>query len=977
MKKTLLKIGEKDHKTLELAQRLALPGKNSVNATAGARAYLISLLSDLIKKPLLVITLQESRAKDLASEINVFTETRYLPKAAGMEGLDAISRRIAALDSLTKPKSVVCLGIETLADLQPAPGEQPKAFSLKTGQNISLPNLAKKLVNLGYEREYQVEVPGQFSIRGNICDIYAAGQENPARLELLGDGIEEIRHFSFIDQRSKEKVDEITISPAKLTENLTATLEDYISPDSLLIFEDRTLVNSRLKEKNISLPRSYASLDITSLTSESRHNILDFNPLPFEAGEFEKIYKFLNEKQKEGCLTVVNIKEEGKRARFKELLSGWHLAFEEMRPNLAVMQPLILLTNQYTNSSFSWPAQKLAFISDKDIFIRQLQELPAKLHSGHIRISSFEDLKKGDFVVHINHGIARYEGLKTKAIDTVEREYLELAYAEGDKLFVPVTEMDRVSRYVGANEKPPAISRLNSNQWSLTKKKVKSSVRKLAVNLLNLYAERNEAKGFAYSADAPWQQQLEDDFPFEETKGQLSAIEEVKQDMRQAKPMDRLICGDVGYGKTEVALRAAFKAVLDEKQVLFLVPTTILAQQHFNTFSSRLNPYPINVQMLSRFKTRSEQMEIVEQFNGGKIDILIGTHRLLQKDVAPKSLGLIVVDEEQRFGVNHKEKLRTLKTDVDVISLSATPIPRTLQMALSGIRDLSVIETPPDNRHPVMTHVGPYEVEKMIEAVKRELARGGQVFYLYNEVRTINSVADKLKQLIPEAKIAIAHGQLRERELEKTMLAFLESRYNVLLTTTIIESGIDIPKANTLIVDRAENFGLSQLYQIRGRVGRSAAQAYAYLFYRTHLTENAVSRLKTLATYTSLGSGYKIALRDLEIRGAGNLLGAEQSGHIAVVGFDLYTHLLQNAVDELRGAKPKEKARENDLPLSAYIPKTYISDEGTRIDFYQRLASAKTGDKFDEVLKEMADRFGPLPAEVENLQTIAMLKFKK
>jgi len=976
MKKTLLKIGKKDQKTLELAQRLALPGKNSVNVSAGARAYLISLLGDLIKKPLLVITLEENRAKELASEIGVFTEAGYLPKAAEMQGLDDTGRRISALNRLTQPKSIVCMGVDTLADKQPAPQELPRAFSIKVAQDIALPNLAKKLVDLGFEREYQVEVPGQFSIRGNICDIYPAGDEYPARLEFFGDKIEEIRRFSFIDQRSKERVGKIKIEPAGLTANLTATIEDYLRADYLLIFEDRALFNSRLKENNISLPRSYASLDITSLTSESRHNILDFNPLPFEAGEFEKIYKFLNEKQKEGYLTVVNIKEEGKRARFKELLSGGHLAFEEMRPNLAVMQPLILLTNQYTDSSFSWPAQKLAFISDKDIFIRQLQELPAKLHSGHVRISSFEDLKKGDFVVHINHGIASYEGLETKEIDKVAREYLKLAYAEGDRLFVPVTEMDRISRYVGADEKPPKISRLNSNQWSLTKSKVKKSVRKLAVNLLNLYAERNEAKGFAYSGDAPWQQQLEDDFPFEETKGQLSAIEEVKQDMQQPKPMDRLICGDVGYGKTEVALRAAFKAVLDEKQVLFLVPTTILAQQHFNTFSSRVNPYPINVQMLSRFKTRSEQIEIVEQFNEGKVDILIGTHRLLQKDVKPRSLGLIIVDEEQRFGVNHKEKLRTLKTDVDVISLSATPIPRTLQMALAGIRDLSVIETPPDNRHPIVTHVGPYETEKMIEAVKRELARSGQVFYLYNEVRTINSVADKLGRLIPEAKIAIAHGQLKERELEKTMLAFLEGRFNVLLTTTIIESGIDIPKANTLIVDRAEKFGLAQLYQIRGRVGRSAQQAYAYLFYRTHLTENAVSRLKTLAAYTSLGSGYKIALRDLEIRGAGNLLGAEQSGHVAAVGFDLYTHLLQNAVDELRGAKPKEKAKGRDLPVSAYIPKTYIVDEGTRIDFYQRLASAKTEEEFEEVLKEMADRFGPLPKEVESLRSIALLKFK-
>ncbi|KKM73200.1 hypothetical protein LCGC14_1412920, partial [marine sediment metagenome] len=414
----------------------------------------------------------------------------------------------------------------------------------------------------------------------------------------------------------------------------------------------------------------------------------------------------------------------------------------------------------------------------------------------------------------------------------------------------------------------------------------------------------------------------------------MSAITQVKQDMIAEKPMDRLICGDVGYGKTEVALRAAFKAVQDGQQVLFLVPTTILAQQHFSNFKARLQPYPILIEMLSRFKTKREQEKIVSAFNRGAVDILIGTHRLIQKDVVPKSLGLIVVDEEQRFGVTHKEKLKVLKANVDVLTLTATPIPRTLQMALSGIRDLSVIETPPNNRQPVITHVGPYNTDMGIEAIKNEIARDGQVFYLYNQVRTIDSMANKLKQLVPEAKIAVAHGQLKERQLERTMLDFLNKRYNVLVTSTIIESGIDVPSANTLIVDKAEDFGLAQLYQIRGRVGRSAKQAYAYLFYRKRLTDKALKRLSTLAEHTSLGSGYRIALRDLEIRGGGNLLGPEQSGHIAAVGFDLYTHLLQNTLDELKGAKPKPKLRETDLPLSAFIPKSYIKEEAIRIDFY-------------------------------------------
>ena len=580
-------------------------------------------------------------------------------------------------------------------------------------------------------------------------------------------------------------------------------------------------------------------------------------------------------------------------------------------------------------------------------------------------------------MVHINHGIARYEGLTSRTIDGITRDYISLVYAANDKLFVPVTEMDRISRYVGASDKEPKVSRLDSKQWALTKKRVKRSVRKLAIDLLKLYAERSKNKGFSFSKDTPWQKQLEDDFEFQETKGQMSAITQVKQDMIAEKPMDRLICGDVGYGKTEVSLRAALKAVQDGQQVLFLVPTTILAQQHFSNFKARLQPYPILIEMLSRFKTKREQEKIVSAFNRGAVDILIGTHRLIQKDVVPKSLGLIVVDEEQRFGVTHKEKLKVLKANVDVLTLTATPIPRTLQMALSGIRDLSVIETPPNNRQPVITHVGPYNTDMGIEAIKNEIARDGQVFYLYNQVRTIDSMANKLKQLVPEAKIAVAHGQLKERQLERTMLDFLNKRYNVLVTSTIIESGIDVPSANTLIVDKAEDFGLAQLYQIRGRVGRSAKQAYAYLFYRKRLTDKALKRLSTLAEHTSLGSGYRIALRDLEIRGGGNLLGPEQSGHIAAVGFDLYTHLLQNTLDELKGAKPKPKPRETDLPLSAFIPKSYIKEEAIRIDFYQRLASAENKESFQEVIDEMSDRFGLIPKEIENLRSIGLLKFEK
>ena len=973
----LIKIGKKNKTLFELAQKLALPGEHSANVVSSARPFVIAILSELTKRPFVVVSATEERAKELAEDLNNFSETHFLPEVGENESAETTALRLQALASAANNKSIICIGAHALKDKYGKSTKISKPLTIKLAQQLKLSIIAKTLVSLGYKREYQVEMPGDFSIRGNICDIFPVFAEHPIRLDFFGDEIESLHYFNNLDQRSIKKLSTYTILPCSTDNGKSDDVFDYLSPESLIVYEDYSLLHSTFKEAQITIPKEYTSIDLTTLTKKSRQNMLNFEEISFNAGEFEKLSKFLKEWHKHSYLVILNIKEDGKRARLKEMIESWYLPVEKMRPNLTLISPLIVLTSNQTNSSFLDPNQKIALISDKDVFVRQLQKMPQKMHSGNIRISNFEDLKHGDFVVHINHGIASYGGLTSRTIDGVTRDYIKLIYAAKDKLFVPVTEMDRVSRYIGANDKEPKISRLNSTQWTLTKKRVKKSVRKLAIDLLKLHAKRSESKGFVYSKDTPWQKQLEDDFEFQETKGQLSAINEVKNDMLTEKPMDRLICGDVGYGKTEVALRAAFKAVQDEKQVLLLVPTTILAQQHFASFLARLQPYPVLIEVLSRFKTKKEQEKIVSDFNRGAVDILIGTHRLLQKDVIPKSLGLIIVDEEQRFGVTHKERLKTLKADVDILTLTATPIPRTLQMALSGIRDLSVIETPPNNRHPVITHVGPYKTDMVVDAIKQELARNGQVFYLYNKVQTIDAMAHKIKQLVPEAKVAVAHGQLRDRQLERTMLDFLNKSSNVLVTSTIIESGLDIPSANTLIVDKAEDFGLAQLYQIRGRVGRSAKQAYAYLFYRKHLTENALKRLSTLAGHTSLGSGYRIALRDLEIRGGGNLLGPEQSGHIASVGFDLYTHLLQTTIDELRGAKPKPKPKETDLPLTAFIPKSYIKDETIRIDFYQRLASADDKKQLEDILKELEDRFGRAPVEIQNLRAIALLKFKK
>lgn len=604
-------------------------------------------------------------------------------------------------------------------------------------------------------------------------------------------------------------------------------------------------------------------------------------------------------------------------------------------------------------------------------------------------------LQVGDYVVHEDHGIAIYEGLTRLALaDGVEREYLYLRYAGSDRLYVPVDQVDRVRRYIGAGDAPPALHHLGSGEWERTCARVQRAVQDLARELLELYASREVARGHAFSPDSPWQEELEASFPYVETEDQLRAVQEVKRDMEQPRPMDRLVCGDVGYGKTEVALRAAFKAVLDGKQVAVLVPTTVLAQQHYRTFRERLDPFPVVVEMLSRFRRPAEQKEILARLARGEVDIVIGTHRLLSRDVVFKDLGLVIVDEEQRFGVRHKEHLKKLRREVDVLTLTATPIPRTLHMALTGIRDLSVIETPPEDRVPIRTYVAPYNEKVIRQAILRELERGGQVYFVHNRVQTIYRVARQLQQLVPEARIGVAHGQMPEEALEKVMLNFVAGRYDVLVCTTIIESGLDIPNANTILIDDAISLGLAQLYQLRGRVGRGAVRAYAYLLYHPgrELGEAAQKRLQAILEATDLGAGFQLAMRDLEIRGAGNLLGAEQSGHIAAVGFDLYTRLLAQAVEELRVAggdterlaRIREERRQAelvgpapvtlDLPLPAYLPPEYIPEPEVRLQVYRRMAEVRTSREVQEIARELRDRFGEPPEPTHALLELLRLR---
>ncbi len=613
------------------------------------------------------------------------------------------------------------------------------------------------------------------------------------------------------------------------------------------------------------------------------------------------------------------------------------------------------------------------------------------------------ELQPGDYVVHVEHGIAKYGGLVRMITEGVEREYMLLLYAEGDRLYVPADQTDRVAPYIG-NGPPPHLHRLGSGEWTRTKRRVKEAADQLAKELLTLYAAREMAPGYAYSPDTPWQHELEESFPYIETPDQMRSISEVKTDMEQPQPMDRLICGDVGYGKTEVALRAAFKAVMDGRQVAVLVPTTVLAQQHFNTFSERLATFPVNIAMLSRFRSKQAQVRIVQDLGAGKVDIIIGTHMLLSKNVQFKNLGMVIIDEEQRFGVRHKERLKQLRAEVDVLTLSATPIPRTLHMALSGVRDLSLIETPPEERLPIKTYVTAFRPQLVREVILREMDRGGQVFFVHNRVETIEKLREELQRLVPEARFVVGHGQMPEDYLEKVMAEFVSGKADVLLCTTIIESGLDIPNANTLVVDHADKLGLAQLYQLRGRVGRGANRAYAYFLYHTgrKVTETARERLSTIEQATELGAGFRIALKDLEIRGAGNILGPEQSGQVAAVGLDLYTRLLATAVDKARverkavGSRVRDEGAGNgpssltllphptpsaeepsvslDLPITAYLPEDYVPDDVVRLRLYQRMAASMTPSQIRDLTKELEDRFGPLPEPAANLLEVVRLK---
>ena len=951
---------------------------------------------------------------------------------------DWIAQRLATLYQLAQgnPASVVTSVEAFLQKVVSKSFLLEKAEVVQSGALLPKESLIERLYQGGYEVTGSVTQPGELAFRGGIVDLYSPTASLPVRIEFFGDTIESIRTFDPESQKSIEPIDRIEIILGR--ENIfdpnfyRLPFSDYLPPESLLILDEPDEVvqkGNRFREEveegslfahrrnpkypkvdDLYLPLAHladagagrTTIDLESLSLRQERGAkrftFDTRSMPSlglgRPGQtFSEVSATLDVLRRDHFV-MVSVKSQNQLVRFKRLFSDhelpWAMWDDEKGRPLSFPAPIFLAIGSISEG-FSLPQMKAAFLTEEALLGGGAAPRRRKSHAGAADrrdkragfLSSFEDLKPSDYVVHLHHGIGRYVGLKRLSIRQQERgpgydaDFLVLEYAGKDKVYVPLDSLDLVQRYVGLEGHPPRVDRLGGTQWAKTKERVRKEMKQMTQELLELYAQRAIAEGHPFSTPPALAEEFAAAFAYEETPDQLRAIEEVLADMEKAKPMDRLVCGDVGYGKTEVAMRAAFQAVMDNKQVAILVPTTLLAGQHFQTFSKRFAPFPVKVEVLSRFRSRSEQKEVIAALAKGGVDILIGTHRLLQKDVQFRDLGLVVVDEEHRFGVRHKERLKQIRKEVDVLTLTATPIPRTLQMALAQVRDLSVIETPPADRLSVRTILAPFDPTLIREAIFRELVRGGQVFFVHNRVHNIEQIGRFLSELVPEAKIGVAHGQMQEHMLEEVMVKFLSKEYNVLLTTTIIESGIDIPSANTIIINDADRFGLAELYQLRGRVGRSDEQAYAYLLVREGriLTEESRQRLQAIQEFTELGSGFRIAARDLEIRGAGNLLGQEQSGQIAAIGFELYLKMIDELVGELKGVEVKKEIEPTlHFQISAYIPDHYIPDAYQRLAIYKRLSSCEDLPEIESIRLELEDRYGSPPEAVGYLLQVIQLK---
>ncbi len=972
-----------------------------------------------------------------ADQVDLFPAWETLPFERVSPGVETMGRRLRTIWHLKDPArapQVLVASVRALVQRLGPHVEDVEPLVVGQGELVDATKLVEQLVSAGYRREYQVEHRGEVAVRGSIVDVFPSTADVPVRIDLWGDEVDRLTEFSVADQRSTVDIERVELFPCRellptdevrtraerlialepwgreqwerLAHGLTFdgmeswlpwltdgehVLFDLMPPSAQvllveprrmrdraadIIAEETDLAKALARTWDVPEGRAFPALhlpfgrllahtDAPAWTVTNAPDSPDVATIAARGwdpavGDGTRLIAQLADLQGQGYRIVVGADGDGSAARVRELLRA-----EGVEPEIEV---------QSLERGFILPTIKLAVLAESDITGRRRAHRRARPRRRDAE-RFFEDLKPGDYVVHHQHGVARYGGMVKRAIGGVERDYLLLEYRGDDKLYVPSDQIDAVRHYTGGDT--PTVHRMGGSEWNKTKARVRAAVQEIAQELVVLYQKRVHTPGFSFGGDTPWQRELEDSFPYQETPDQLKAIGDVKADMEDPRPMDRLVCGDVGFGKTEVALRAAFKAVQDGKQVAVLVPTTLLAQQHFQTFGDRFAGYPVRVEVLSRFLTPGQARTVVAGLADGSVDVVIGTHRVLSEDVRFKDLGLLVVDEEQRFGVGHKEAIKRLRTDVDVLTLTATPIPRTLEMSLTGIRDLTLLNTPPAERQPILTYVGEYDERAVGEAIRRELLREGQVFFVHNRVQDIEVVTERLRELVPEARIAVAHGQLDEGSLERVVIDFWDGEYDVLVCTTIIESGIDMPTVNTLVVDRADTLGLGQLHQLRGRVGRAGMRAYAYLFYppERSLSEEAYERLKTIGEATELGSGFKIAMRDLEIRGAGNLLGTGQTGHIAAVGYDLYCQMVTEAVAELKGEPLREPAEiKLDLPVDANLPKDYVAKEELRLEAYRRLAAVTTEAEVDDIRAEWLDRYGPVPAPAEALLDVARLR---
>ncbi|MCT7695683.1 MAG: transcription-repair coupling factor [Lactobacillus iners] len=990
----------------------------------GAFNLIIRELLHRLQQPILIVASDENRAQQIYSSlvelfeenmVHFFPVEPLLETQAAVSSLDELSQRLDAMSFLlTKQKGIVISTPQALQYPLPAAIKfKANSLTLKVNQVCNLSKICDFLVRCGYKRDDLVANPGEFALRGDILDIYPINIAYPYRIEFFDDEIDNIRTFNPVSQRTKDSLTEVVIEPAddqldKLYQNEDyTTILDYLTESGIICFDDirairqnivqidarnrdylahetsTNIKNSRLDFTSIFnqivQAKIYSSLfqvSVNDLKIDQLLNLHTREPQQFFS-QMSLIKNELSVYELQQQTVIIQADNLVRAKQIKSTFADYGIDITIAAENRLIPNKRQIIVDNF-NQGFVLPRINLVYLTEHDLFNRQ-PHIHKKIKSleNAQQIRSYQELNPGDYVVHINHGIGIFEGIKTLESNGQKGDYITITYRNHDQLFVPADQLGVVQKYVASDGKIPKINKLGGNEWAKTKCRVQEKIEDIADELLAIYAHRATEKGFAFLPDDELQRDFEASFPYLETPDQIKAIKEIKLDMQKEKPMDRLLVGDVGFGKTEVALRAAFKAIDSGKQVAFLVPTTILAEQHYATMLERFKDFPVNVAMLCRFQTEKEADEIATNLSNGKIDIVVGTHRILSRDIKFKNLGLLIIDEEQRFGVKHKEKLKKLKNNIDVLTLTATPIPRTLHMSMIGVRDLSVMETPPANRYPIQTYVTEETPNIVREACLRELARNGQIFFLHNKIQDIDQKVAYLSQLIPEARIEYIHGRMSERQLEDIMLRFTQKKFDILVTTTIIETGVDLPNVNTLLVENADTYGLSQLYQLRGRIGRSSRLAYAYFLYKRDkvLTEVSEKRLNAIRDFTALGSGFKIAMRDLSIRGAGNILGKQQHGFIDSVGYDLYAQMLDQTIKQKRGDKVCHKTNaEVRINLEAYIPTEYISSQKQKIEFYKKIKHANNVKAIDDIADELIDRFGTYPKSVENLLNIATIK---